>query len=142
MAGYKGLVAKDTISRAPATDDEIKEISARLASTQTKATKPAPCRSIDELKEPGSGLKMLPVIPGIEERFRGPAVEPEKTKEAAARLHTTRTKAWQAQLDNHRILLYPERTLLMNNVERIAQYQQNGAIAKQTVLARREKWYN
>ena len=48
----------------------------------------------------------------------------------------------QARIDNMRILLYPERTLLMNEPNRIKTFQETGSLVKQAILQRREKWYN
>lgn len=96
----------------------------------------------DPPKPPGYGMKMFPIIEGLDTRFAGFPASQDKVAEVVGHLMKTQTTASQAKLDNPRILLYPERTTLMNNVERIRAYQENGAVAKQNMLQRREKWYN
>ncbi len=140
---YKCCEAKDRISRGPATDEEIQGIVVRLHKTHTKSSAGGdPNQVFEELKPPGTGQKMLPVIEGLEERFKGKEVPKSKEEEVITRLSSAHTKAWKARLDNPRILLYPERTLLCNNVERISQYQNTGQTVKQALLDRREKWFN
>ncbi len=140
---YKCCEAKDSISRAPATDEEIQQIVVRLHKTHTKSSAGGgDIKPMEELKPPGTGQKMLPIIEGLEERFKGKDVPKSKEEEVITRLASAQTKAWKARLDNPRILLYPERTLLCNNVERIVQYQTTGQTVKQALLDRREKWFN
>ena len=133
----------NSVSRQPASEDEMKEIYQRLNGTHTKSSQPTDCKSYEPMNPPGYGQKMLPPIEGLEERFKGSKGLPkEKVEEKVGELHSTQTKASQARRDNPRHLLYPERTLLMNNVERIVEFQEKGSLVKQTVLQRREKWYN
>ena len=139
---YETVVARDVISRPPASNEELGEIVNRLHSTLTKSATGQTCKTYNQPKCPGTGLKMLPTIEGLESRFTGKEVAADKEKEVRDRLHGAGTKASSARYQNPRILLYPERTLLMNNVERIVAFQQSGAVAKQNVLARREKWFN
>ena len=136
-------VTTNKVSRPPATADEMKEIYQRLSSAHTKSSRNQKCRTYEEPKPPGYGLKLLPVIDGLEKRFNPDSGLPkEKVEEVVQHLHTKQTGASQARRDNPRHLLYPERTLLMNNVERILDFQEKGSLVKQTVLQRREKWYN
>ena len=126
-----------------ASDEEQVAISARLNSTHTKSSSGGvDCRTYPNPNPPGYGLKMFPVIEGLDTRFMGDKVAPEKVQEVIVKMHKTQTKASQARIDNPRHLLYPERTLLMNNVERIEQYQTTGGLVRQNLLQRREKWYN
>ena len=96
---------------------------------------------MEPAKPCGYGLKMYPVIDGIETRFMG-TVDADKKEESLARLLKTQTTSSQARMDNPRILLYPERTTLMNNVERIKAFQDSGATTRQKEMQRREKWFN
>ena len=140
---YNKTQAKDTISRPPASEDEITDIVKRLYSAHTKSSKGAPCKEPDTPKPQGYGLKMYPVIDGIETRFKCQGSKgKEEVGSLTERLHKTQTKASSARLDYPRILLYPERTSLMNNTERIVAYQQSGAVSTQQELQRRERWYN
>lgn len=133
----------NSVARAPASEEEMKEIYERLYSASTKGKSGQVCKTFDPMKPPGFGQKMLPPIEGLDERFSGEKPLPtSKVAEVVGTLHSTQTKASQARKDNHRHLLYPERTLLMNNVERIVAFQETGSLVKQTVLQRREKWYN
>lgn len=141
-AGKNAPTATNVVSRPPASESEKKEIYNRLAAAHTKSSNGSQCKPADPAKTPGLGLKMLPVIEGIETRFRDAAGPPEKVQEVIGRLNTTQTAASKARNDNPRILLYPERTTLMNNVERILAYQQSGSVARQNMLQRREKWFN
>ncbi len=140
--GYRARRAVNRVARPPCSEEEMGEIYTRLYTTTTKAwTGGEGIGPMDPPKEPGLGLKMYPVIDGLDTRFQGASVPKEKKEEIIGRLHTAKTKAEQARLDNPRVLLYPERTLLCNNVERINAYQNNGSTVKQDVLERREKWY-
>ena len=140
---YQSTKAKDIISKGPASQDEIDGIVTRLSKTHTKSSAGGEtCKTTEELKVPGYGLKMLPVIDGLEERFKGAKVEKTKEDEVIQRLHSAHTKAWRSKLNTPKILLFPERTLLCNNVERIKMFQESGQTVKQNVLERREKWYN
>lgn len=58
-------------------------------------------------------------------------------------MHSTHTKSSKQHTakNNAKILLYPERTILMNNVDRIVRFQGTGVIDRQAVLGRTEKWY-
>ena len=86
---------------------------------------------------------MWPTIDGLEERFKGvKAVPRNKWQESSTRLSSAPTKSSAARRDFQRILLYPERTILMNNTERIVNYQKSGAMSRQLDLQRREKWFN
>lgn len=134
--------SSNSIARAPCTNDEKKEIFDRLAKTHTKSTNGEGCRPVVPTGTPGLGLAMLPVIEGIETRFMGEKLSPEKVQGIIEKMHATQTKSSQSRRDNPRVLLYPERTTLMNNVERIMAFQQTGSVAKQGVLQRREKWFN
>ena len=130
------------IARTPATEEEMNEIFGRLATMHTKSSSGGQgVPPYEHPKTPGIGTKTFPVIEGLDERFKGSKVPKEKEKEVIERLHTAKTKAEEARLDNPRILLYPERTLLCNNVERIRTYQDSGQTVKQAVLERREKWF-
>ena len=132
----------NAISRAPASTEELDEIYGRLHTTHTKSSKGGEeCRPVEHMTAPGYGLPMFPVIDGIEKRFHGHEAPPEKVTEVITRMTKAQTKASQARLDNAAILLYPERTLLMNNVERIHMFQESGALVKQAMLQQREKWY-
>ena len=140
---YQSTVAKDIISKGLATQEEIDGIVARLSKTHTKSSAGGEtCKPAEELKVPGYGQKMLPVIDGLDERFKGAQVEKSKEDEVIRRLHSAHTKAWKSKLNYPKILLFPERTLLCNNVERIKTFQESGQTVKQNVLERREKWYN
>ncbi len=139
----KGHRLNNEVARAPASEDEMKEIYDRLHTSKTKSSLGGEtCKPAPDVKMPGYGLKVYPIIEGIETRFKGNPQPKSKVSEAAERLLMTQTKASQSRLDNPRVLLYPERTTLMNNVERIVAYQQTGAVAKQNIMERREKWYN
>ena len=143
-ASSSGNAGKDA-PKAPGrslSEDEMKAIYDRLASTHTKSSGGADCKPVEPIRTPGMGLKMYPVIEGIETRFMGEKLPPEKVSAIIDKMHATQTKSSQSRRDNPRILLYPERTTLMNNVERILAYQQSGSVAKQNVLQRREKWFN
>ena len=135
--------AQDTISRPRGSDDDVDQITQRLVKTHTKSSSGgAECKTMDPLKSPGYGQKMYPIIDGLVQRFSGrlrPATG--SVDGITQRLTSAQTKASQARLDNPRILLYPERTLLCNNVARIGMFQQNGVTVRQKELARREKWY-
>ena len=88
-------------------------------------------------------MKCYPVIEGIETRYRGDKpVSQDQYNESTDKLLKTQTCNSQARLDNPKILLYPERTTLMNNVERIKTYQDSGSLVRQKEMERREKWYN
>ena len=140
---YQQPVAKDLISRDGVTGDDVKTIVQRLHTTKTECKKGPDLNKVFEIPPiPGLGMKMLPEIEGLETRFRGTPRGKDEVNEVMKRLHTTNTKASTARKDNPRVLLYPERTTLMNNTERILAYQQNCEVAKQGSLARREKWYN
>ena len=129
----------------PLAGEELKAASDRLNTTKTTAS-PVRYKDIQtNFKQPiipNLGTKCLPEIDGLDIRFRGAPQPTEQLQESTKRLHTTQTKATTARVDNPRILLYPERTTLMNNTARILAYQQNCEVAKQPSLARREKWYN
>ena len=132
----------NSISRPPASDEELSEIYTRLHGTQTKSSKGGEeCRTYDSKKPPGMGLPMFPDIDGMDKRFAGFDAPPDKVAEVITRMRMTQTKSSQARLDPHAILLYPERTLLMNEPERIRTYQDSGAIVRQQNLQAREKWY-
>ena len=135
---------KNEVARDPATEDEMLEIYKRLHGTGTKSSKGGEaCEAPSVPKVPGYGLKAYPIIEGIETKFKGESpLAKDKMTEAVGRMHTTQTRSSQSRRDNPRILLYPERTTLMNNVERIVAYQQTGSVAKQNMLQRREKWFN
>lgn len=142
--GPQQVICTNSIAREAAQEEELQEIFQRLCKSHTKASSGGPdCKQYEPISPPGYGQKMYPAIEGLETRFAGDsAVVEEEVKAVAQRLTSKQTTASQARLDNPRILLYPERTILMNNVERIRSFQENGNVAKQTVLARREKWYN
>ncbi len=145
MSSYTKTEARDVISRGPVSDDEISGIADRLFKTPTKSSLGGlECKVMTPLKSPGYGLPMYPVIVGIESRFVGNPMPESKEKQAKERLHTTHTESSQAKKasESHKALLYPERTILMNDVEKILEYQQTGHLAKQAMLRRREKWYN
>ncbi|CAD5120329.1 DgyrCDS8903 [Dimorphilus gyrociliatus] len=134
------LEAKDTISKGPVDESSISEISNRLHTTRIKSSHTKPdCkpRAFEPPNQPGLGLKMCPKIEGLEERFRGKG-EPQSISE---RLYSATTKSTRARKEPLKILLYPERTLLTNTPKRIQAYQENGLVAKQETLERREKWY-
>lgn len=140
-------ITTNEVSRPSATDEELQEIYNRLHGTHTKTSKGGEeCRPWDPVKVPGQGLPMFPFIEDLDKRFNGSKlidakVGEEKIKEIIEALRKNQTVASQARLDPYTILLYPERTLLMNNPERIRQFQENGAIVKQVILQAREKWY-
>ena len=126
--------------KAVSSKEEIESIVNRLYSTHTKSSSGSTsCKTYEPLPSPGYGQKMYPAIPGLETRFSGRAktANPESTR----RLYETKTRATSARLESPRILLWPERTLLMNDVNKIRDYYQSGALAKQSALPRREKWY-
>lgn len=136
---------RDTISREPVTKDELKDIVERLNTTSTVSKRGGEDykdKIWDYPKVEGLGKKMLPIIDGLDERFKGTPVPKDKYNEITQNLHTSKTKASQLRYEYPRILLYPERTTLMNNTQRILEYQEAGTVAKQATLARREKWYN
>ena len=140
---YQSTAAKDIISKSAASQEEIDGIVKRLNTTHTKSSAGGEvCKTMEQINIPGYGQKMLPAIEGLEERFRGASVDKSKENEVIERLHSAHTKAWKSRLDNPKILLFPERTLLCNNVERIRMFQENGQTVKQNVLERREKWFN
>ena len=140
---YQSTKAKDIMSKGPATQEEIDGIVNRLSKTHTKSSAGGEmCKTMEELKAPGYGQKMLPAIEGLEGRFKGAQVEKSKEDEVIQRLHSAHTKSWKSKLDHPKILLFPERTLLCNNVERIKMFQESGQTVKQNILERREKWYN
>ena len=121
----------------------MEAIIGRLNSTHTKASSGATeCKPFEENPPAGYGLKMYPVIEGLEQRFKGHEAPQDKVDEVIGKLHTTPTACSKARKDPPRILLYPERTTLMNNVERIVGYQTSGSVARQKDLQRREKWFN
>ncbi|KAK2169784.1 hypothetical protein LSH36_7g16103 [Paralvinella palmiformis] len=123
-----------------ASKEELESIVKRLYSTHTKSSSGSTsCKTYNPLPSPGYGQKMYPIIPGLESRFSGRAktANPEATK----RLYETKTRATTARLKSPQILLWPERTLLMNDVNKIRDYYQSGTLAKQSALPRREKWY-
>ena len=128
--------------RTPTSSDEVTGIFKRLNSTHTKSSRGGvECKPDDPLPRPGYGQKVYPIIDGIETRFSGN----RKLDDAGSvidRLTKTQTKSGSARYAAPRILLYPERTLLCNSVEKIVAYQESGATSKQNVLARREKWFN
>ena len=120
--------------------DEINEIVRRLYSTHTKSSAGSTeCKSHEPPPLPGFGQKMLPAIPNLEERFSGRAKS--ANVDITKRLHNGSTRASSARLESPRILLWPERTLLMNDVQKIREYNESGSLAKQGVLPRREKWF-
>ncbi|CAH1795530.1 unnamed protein product [Owenia fusiformis] len=139
-------MAKDIISRDPASKEEMAEIIDRLNKTTTVSKRGGEDykdKAWDYPKTPNLGSKMLPIIDGLDDRFKGGSVNSKETyDDITGRLHTTRTKAASLRYDYPRILLYPERTTLMNNTQRIVDYNNSGAVAKQKELARRERWYN
>ena len=136
---YPGM---NKIARSPASEEEMNGIYARLATTHTKSSSGGQgIPPMEPPKTPGIGTKVFPVIKGLDERFKGSKISKEKESEVIQRLHTAKTKAEDARLSNPRILLYPERTLLCNNVERIHMFQDSGQTVKQAVLDRREKWF-
>ncbi|ELU14041.1 hypothetical protein CAPTEDRAFT_222587 [Capitella teleta] len=132
------------IGKENLSSEEMKEIYHRLNKTHTVSS--ANTGVIRHPKEPpkppGYGMKMLPIIEGLDTRFIGHPAPQEKVNEVIQKLTTTQTTASQARKDNPKVLLYPERTTLMNNVERIRAYQESGSVAKQNMLQRREKWFN
>ena len=138
----KPLEADNSLAREPVSEQERNEILHRLNKTHTKSSQGAPCKDPDEPNTPGLGTKCLPVIEGLEKRFKGQKSDENKVKDIFNRLSSASTRSSRARYENARILLYPERTLLCNNVERIVSYQNTGATVKQEVLARREKWFN
>ena len=132
--------AKDTISAA---SGDVKAISHRLNTAHTKSSSGGvPCRNPEPTTLPGYGLKMFPAIDGLDTRFIGHKVNKKKVAEVTERLSSATTRASRARLENHRILLYPERTLLFNDTERIVQFQESGVVVKQKDMSAREKWYN
>lgn len=135
-------VTVNSVARAPASEEEMKEIYGRLSTTHTKSSSGgAHCRQPPEVIPPNYGSKCFPAIDGLDVRFQGPKATEEKANEIMSRLMSTQTKASQARRDNPRILLYPERTLLMNNFERIREYQTTGVVTKQKDLQARERWF-
>ena len=132
--------AKDMISKP---SGDVKASSLRLNTAHTKSSKGGePCRTPEPLTLPGLGLKMFPKIDGLDTRFIGHKVNRKKVAEVTQRLSSATTRASRARLENHRILLYPERTLLFNDTERITQFQESGVVVKQKDMSTREKWYN
>lgn len=95
------------------------------------------------MTEPGLGQKTLPIISGEGVRFKGNLKETfTSASEVGSRLTSATTSASRSRLQNHRILLYPERVLLCNDVARIAAFQENGSLLKQKDMNAREKWFN
>ena len=136
---FRGQSSEERNIRATS-KDEIQAIVNRLYSTHTKSSSGSTsCKTYEPLPMPGYGQKMYPAIPGLESRFSGRAKT--ANPESARRLHETKTRATSARLESPRILLWPERTLLMNDVNKIRDYYQSGTLAKQSALPRREKWY-
>lgn len=133
--------AVDKIARKLESNEEIMAVYKRLNSTHTKSSSPQNCKGFDTPNPPGYGQKMFPIIDGLDTRFGGKNVPAEKVNDVISRLHTSQTKSSKSRMDNPRILLYPERTLLCNDVERIKAYQDTGETVKQPYLDRREKWY-
>ncbi|KAK2189243.1 hypothetical protein NP493_112g01016 [Ridgeia piscesae] len=133
--------AKDMISKPSA---DVKASSLRLNTAHTKSSKGGePCRTPQPATLPGYGLKMFPAIDGLDTRFKGHKVNRKKVvADVTQRLSSATTRASRARLENHRILLYPERTLLFNDTERITQFQETGVVVKQKDMSTREKWYN
>ena len=136
------VVADNSIAKDPVPEREMTEIFKRLNTTHTKATEPTACKPYEPPKTPGLGQKCLPDIDGLDARFKGKRVDSAKAGNIFSRLSSASTKSSRARYDNAKILLYPERTLLCNNVERIVNYQNTGSVVKQDTLARREKWFN
>ena len=136
-------VAENIVAREPATEEEIKTIFSRLQTTHTKSSNGgAECKPHDPPAPQGLGHKMLPIIDGLEERFKGDkAMKKEKADSVFTRLTSAHTRSSRARGESPKILLYPERTLLCNNVTRIVNYQNTGEVVKQATLARREKWF-
>ena len=133
----EGTVARDTISRKFTSEDEVQESFKRLQTTHTKSSSgdTVPCK---EIKAP----QTLPVIEGLDGRFKGDAKSNKsKMADITERLSSAHTRSSKARLDNPRILLYPERTLLCQNVKRINDFQVDGSTVRQKELARREKWF-
>lgn len=137
-------VCNNTIAKKVESEDEVKEIFARLRTTHTKSSSGGvPCKQSDPPKPIGFGTKCYPIVEDIESKFKGAKPVPkEKYDEITDRLLKTQTCNSQARLDNPKVLLYPERTKLMNNVDRIRNYQDSGSVVKQKEMERREKWYN
>ena len=114
----------------------------RLYVTHTKSSAGGVrCKSADPLTPQGYGMKMLPIIDGLEGRFRGKSANKNKCSEVADRLHRAKTASVKSRADYPRILLWPERTLVGGSVERVKQYHDSGLVTKQALLERREKWY-
>ena len=134
---------RNQVARQPLPEEERLEIYKRLYSTHTKASAGGMrCKSADPLQTPGMGLKMLPVIEGLEKRFRGRPMKKEEAEGVVAqRLYRAKTASTNARLAYPRILLYPERTLVGGDVERVRAYHESGTLTKQSLLGRREKWY-
>lgn len=134
---------KNVIAGAPLPVGEQLEICQRLYSTPTKASSGGKrCKSAVPLTTPGLGLKMLPVIEGLEGRFKG-AGRPKSHSgtTVGGRLHSTQTATARSRQDYPRILLWPERTLVSGNLERLRAYQDTGMLSKQAGLPRRDKWF-
>ena len=138
----KPTVADNSVSRSAISEDQRNEILHRLNKTHTKSSQGAACKNPEKPLMPGLGQKCLPLIEGLDNRFRGQKSDEGKVKDIFNRLSSASTRCSRARYENARILLYPERTLLCNDVERIVSYQTNGSTVKQESLARREKWFN
>ena len=131
---------KDIISRPGTSSADVKEITNRLASAHTKSSSGGvECKAKPELTPIGYGLKSYPTIEGIETRFKGNSSA--NASAVSSRLMSAQTRASKSRLESPAVLLYPERTMLMNEPERIRAYQTSGDMSKQGVLGRREKWY-
>ena len=138
----KPVVADNSVSRAPVSDDEKTAMLHRLNQTPTKSSAGEACKSYEPPPPPGLGLKCLPDIAGLAQRFKGAPAPQAKVNDIFSRLSSASTRSSRARYEHAKILLYPERTLLCNNVERIVSYQNTGSVVKQEALARREKWFN
>ncbi|CAD5119083.1 DgyrCDS7728 [Dimorphilus gyrociliatus] len=135
---------RDTISKPFESEEDTKQIVDRLHKTHTKSSSGGELCKIYEPKTPQNyGTKAYPVIEGLDTRFREKTAPKDKVKDIINKMHTSHTVCSELHTSkkNASILLYPERTILMNNVDRIVRFQDTGAIDRQGMLGRTEKWY-
>lgn len=79
----------------------------------------------------------------MDTRFKENSATKDKVQDIINKMHSKHTVSSEHHTakKNAAILLYPERTILMNNVDRIVRFQDTGVIDRQGVLGRTEKWY-